>query len=83
MQEDTTEFECGKHRSRPKNSIEKGRTLTYDELKAAEAAFRGEPFNPAWSAAAAQVYAGILAALTNREQATPLQIEPECEYIRC
>jgi len=32
------------------------------EKKAAEAAFRGEPFNPAWSAAAARVYEGILMA---------------------
>ena len=36
-------------------SIEPGvhgrRDLTYDQKKAAEAAFRGEPFNPAWSVA--------------------------------
>ena len=38
------------------------RSLTHDEKKAAEAAFRGEPFNPAWSAAAARVYDGILMA---------------------
>lgn len=35
------------------------RALTHDEKKAAEAAFRGDPFNPAWSVAAANVYAGI------------------------
>lgn len=39
------------------------RPLTYDEKKAAEAAFRGEPFNPAWSSAAAKVYAGIVIAM--------------------
>ncbi|MDR4479074.1 MAG: hypothetical protein R3B37_04910 [Nitrospira sp.] len=42
------------------------RGLTYDETKAAEAAFKGEPFNPAWSAAAANVYAGILSAMEKR-----------------
>ncbi|MCI1278498.1 MAG: hypothetical protein LKG23_05885 [Nitrospira sp.] len=41
-------------------------SLTYDETKAAEAAFTGEPFNPAWSAAAANVYAGILSSLEKR-----------------
>ena len=29
-----------------------GRRLTHDELKAAEAAFQGQPFNEAWSQAA-------------------------------
>jgi hypothetical protein len=83
MQQDMTEWECGKEGSRPENTIEKGRSLTYDELKAAEAAFRGEPFNPVWSAAAAQVYAGILGALANREQATLSRTESEGEYIHC
>jgi len=36
--------------------------LTHDELKAAEAAFQGRPFNEAWSLAARTVYDGILAA---------------------
>jgi hypothetical protein len=38
------------------------RPLTYDETKAAEAAFQGLPFNPSWSAAALVVYHGIMAA---------------------
>ena len=42
------------------------RRLTYDEKKAAEAAFQGQPFNPSWSAAAQVVYEGILAAMANR-----------------
>jgi hypothetical protein len=42
------------------------RALTHDEQKAAEAAFRGEPFNPAWSVAAAKVYAGIQSAMDKR-----------------
>jgi len=36
------------------------RTLTYDEKKAAEAAFTGRPFNPEWSDTARKVYDGIL-----------------------
>jgi hypothetical protein len=56
------------------------RALTYDEKKAAEAAFRGEPFNPAWSAAAAKVYAGILSAMSDRQAAEPAgsEIDAEC-----
>jgi hypothetical protein len=38
------------------------RRLTYDELKAAEDAFQGRPFNEASSRAAGRVYVGILAA---------------------
>jgi hypothetical protein len=39
------------------------RSLTYDEQKAAEAAFAGQPFNTAWSASAKMVYDGIVKAL--------------------
>jgi hypothetical protein len=39
-----------------------GRGLTYDEKKAAEAAFRGLPLDPTWSASARAVYDGILSA---------------------
>ena len=42
------------------------RPLTYDEKRAAQAAFEGQPFNPAWSAAAQVVYEGILAVLVKR-----------------
>lgn len=38
------------------------RELTYDEKKAAEAAFRGLPINPSWSTAAREVYDGIITA---------------------
>ena len=37
--------------------------LTYDESKAAEAAFLGRPFNEAWSEAARRVYVGIRGAM--------------------
>ena len=36
------------------------RILTHDERKAADAAFAGRPFDPAWSEAARTVYEGIL-----------------------
>ncbi|MFO0701235.1 MAG: DUF6573 family protein [Nitrospira sp.] len=39
------------------------RILTHDEQKAAEAAFSGRPFNPAWSEAAKRVYEGLTQAL--------------------
>ena len=51
------------------------RTLTYDETKAAEAAFKGEPFNPAWSAAAATVYAGITEAMEKRRMTVTVEAE--------
>jgi hypothetical protein len=40
--------------------------LTYDEAKAAEAAFRGDPPDPAWTMAALRVYHGIVAAIEKR-----------------
>jgi hypothetical protein len=42
------------------------RPLTVDEKKAAEAAFRGEPFDPQWSDAARAVYDGITKAMGPR-----------------
>jgi hypothetical protein len=56
------------------------RTLTYDEKKAAEAAFRGEPFNPAWSTAARRVYEGILVAKGVRalESLTDEAVDVDC-----
>ena len=39
------------------------RPLTTDERKAAEAAFRRDPFDPTWSEAARAVYEGILQAM--------------------
>ena len=45
------------------------RPLTNDEKKAAEAAFRGAPFNPKWSEAARKVYQGISGAIADRPSA--------------
>ncbi len=42
------------------------RPLTHDEKKAAEAAFRGIPFDPKWSEAARKVYLGIATAIANK-----------------
>ena len=39
------------------------RLLSHDERKAAEAAFAGRPFNPAWSESARKVYDGLIQAL--------------------
>lgn len=46
--------------------MRKPRPLTHDEQVAAEAAFRGLPLNPAWSATARRVYEGISAAMVKR-----------------
>lgn len=54
------------------------RDLSYDEKKAAEAAFRGLPYDPHWSAAARAVYDGILGAAGGRLQsAEPLPDDKE------
>jgi hypothetical protein len=45
------------------------RPLTYDEQKAAEAAFSGQPFNDNWSAEARAVYYGIVAAMSGAKSA--------------
>jgi hypothetical protein len=42
----------------------RGKPLTYDERKAAEAAFAGQPFNSDWSADAKAVYDGIVDAMS-------------------
>jgi hypothetical protein len=43
-----------------------GRALSFDERKAAEAAFQGESPDPEWSEAAFVIYGGILEALADR-----------------
>ena len=40
--------------------------LTYDEHRAAEAAFRGTPLNPDWTDSAQEVYARLSAAVAIR-----------------
>jgi hypothetical protein len=80
MQRDMADHKCSREVSTAKNTADAPRTLTYDEAKAAEAAFCGEPFNPAWSAAAAQVYAGISKAMQiKRELEASSERDPERE----
>ena len=56
------------------------RALTYDEGKAAEAAFQGLPFNTDWSDAARKVYDGILLAMGERQLAAMGESDMEKEY---
>ena len=44
--------------------------LTYDEHKAAEAAFRGYPSNPDWTDSAQEIYARLSAAIAKRRTTT-------------
>ena len=46
----------------------KPRPLTYDEKKAAEAAFRGAQFDPSWSESALKIYEGLRLAMARRKQ---------------
>ena len=46
------------------------RPLTYDENKAAEAAFKGLPFDPKWSNAAYKVYEGLSLAMAHTSSET-------------
>ena len=55
---------------------EHNRTLTHDEKKAAEAAFKGAPFNPKWSDAARKVYLGLSAAIANKRNEAFEEIRP-------
>ena len=41
--------------------------LTFDEQKAAEAAFRGLPIDPTWSSSAHAIYHGIFAHTQGRD----------------
>jgi hypothetical protein len=79
MRQDMAEHECSREIPAAKDATEKGRVLTYDETKAAEAAFRGDPFNPSWSAAAAEVYAGIAAAMAKQNLSAPSAAATESE----
>jgi hypothetical protein len=56
------------------------RPLTNDERKAAEAAFRGEPFNPEWSQSAREMYDGIVAVRALRASEKPSMAEQSAEF---
>lgn len=56
--------------------------LTYDEHKAAEAAFRGDPPNADWTDSAQEIYARLSAAIaTRRAAALTLSSERDLETI--
>jgi hypothetical protein len=80
MQEDWTQPRCSGGELR-QDATNHGRALSHDEAKAAEAAFRGAPFNPAWSSAAGRVYLGILAAMEKRQPAANVDIDRESAEI--
>jgi hypothetical protein len=57
------------------------RPLTYDEKKAAEAAFKGSPLDPQWSESAQKVYVGLSSAMAHKrkrnnafQEVRPLQL---------
>ncbi len=66
MQQDKLADEFAPDIPESKNT-DAGRALTHDEKKAAEAAFRGDPFNLAWSVSASNVYAGIRSAMGKQQ----------------
>jgi len=51
------------------------KTLSYDEQKAAEAAFRGYPPDAAWTEAARMVYDQLTVAVAQRRQTLQLSTE--------
>jgi len=56
--------------------------LTYDEHKAAEAAFRGDPPNADWTDSAQEIYARLSAAIATRRAAVlTLSTERDLETI--
>lgn len=52
----------------PNDSSRRPRSLSYDEAKAAEAAFQGQPFDATWSESARLIYDGLLEAMLKRRQ---------------
>ena len=82
MRQDMMEDECSRDIVLSKDpDVDEPRALTHDEKKAAEATFRREPFNPAWSVAAAKVYAGILLAMGNGQTAEQADSEVAAECV--
>ena len=55
---------------------QRNRFLTHDEKKAAEAAFKGLPFDAQWSEAAQKVYLGLAAAIANKRNAACQEMSP-------
>jgi hypothetical protein len=82
MTQEMMEDACSRNIAELKDSTpDQPRPLTYDERKAAEAAFRGDPFNPAWSGAAAKVYAGIVSAMEKMPEDTLTDSDVNTEWM--
>jgi hypothetical protein len=82
MPQDMMENKCsGEIVASTHPSVDQTRALTHDERKAAEAAFRGDPFNPAWSVAAAKVYAGIVTAMSDVQSAPVVESGAGPDYV--
>jgi hypothetical protein len=82
MPQDMMEDKCnGAPAAAKYPTVDQTRALTHDERKAAEAAFRGDPFNPAWSGAAAKVYAGIVTAMIDMQANPIVESEADPDYV--
>ena len=55
---------------------QQSRSLTHDERKAAEAAFKGAACDPKWSEAARKVYLGNSSAMANKRHDAYQDIHP-------
>jgi hypothetical protein len=78
---DMMEDECSGEVNPSRCPADQVRHLTHDEKKAAEAAFRGDPFNPAWSVAAAKVYAGIVTAMIDLQADPIVDSAVDADYV--
>ena len=58
--------------------MERTRALSFDEKRAAEAAFRGLPADPAWSLSAQSIYYGILGHTQGRNIVEEAILETTC-----
>jgi len=58
--------------------MDRTRALSFDEKKAAEAAFRGLPIDPKWSLGAQLIYQGILARTQGRNIVEETILETAC-----
>jgi hypothetical protein len=81
MPQDMMEDKCRALAAAKHPAVDQTRALTHDERKAAEAAFRGDPFNPAWSVAASKVYAGIVAAMIDMHANPIVESEADPDYL--
>jgi hypothetical protein len=58
--------------------MDRARALSFDEKRAAEAAFRGMPVDPKWSLGAQSIYYGILGHTQGRNIVEETMLETAC-----